>query len=139
MTTAIPTARRGPDAPPVAGPGAARAERVELLLAAMTLEEKVAQLGSRWVGNDMQADPTSSPSRARPSTLNVAPMQDVFAASGTVPLEEASRHGLGHLTRVYGSAPVTAGRGRRRAGPPAARSCWTAPGSASRRWSTRSA
>ena len=39
---------------------------------------------------------------------NVAPMQDVFAASGTVPLAEASRHGLGHLTRVYGSGPVTA-------------------------------
>ena len=29
------------------------AERVELLLAEMTLEEKVGQLGSRWVGNDM--------------------------------------------------------------------------------------
>ena len=29
------------------------ADRVEALLAEMTLEEKVAQLGSRWVGNDM--------------------------------------------------------------------------------------
>ena len=38
-------------------------------------------------------------------------MQDVFAAAGTVPLEEASRHGLGHLTRVYGSAPVTPAEG----------------------------
>ena len=28
-------------------------ERVELLLAAMTLEEKVGQLGSRWVGNNL--------------------------------------------------------------------------------------
>jgi beta-glucosidase len=43
-------------------------------------------------------------------THNVAPMQDVFAA-GTVPLENASRHGLGHLTRVYGSVPVTAAEG----------------------------
>ena len=93
------------------------AERVELLLAAMTLEEKVAQLGSRWVGNDM-ADAVGAP---RTSDLNVAPMQDVFAASGTVPLEEASRHGLGHLTRVYGSVPVTVDGGRGRAGPPAAR------------------
>ena len=79
----------------------------------MTLEEKVAQLGSRWVGNDMQADDRRRARARRPSrtTFNVAPMQDVFAASGTVPLEEASRHGLGHLTRVYGSVPVTAAEG----------------------------
>ncbi|MGY1605400.1 beta-xylosidase/alpha-l-arabinosidase [Geodermatophilus sp. SYSU D00815] len=84
------------------------ADRVELLLARMTLEEKVAQLGSRWVGNDMQDEPTPD---VEGEVLNVAPMQDVFAASGTTPLEEASRHGLGHLTRVYGSAPVTAAEG----------------------------
>ena len=54
------------------------AERVELLLAAMTLEEKAAQLGSRWVGNAMSTEP---------SDQNVAPMQDVFAAgvSGRLP------------------------------------------------------
>jgi beta-glucosidase-like glycosyl hydrolase len=80
--------------------------RVELLLQAMTLEEKVAQLGSRWAGNDM-ADATVPEG----SDLNVAPLQDVFAASGTVPLEEASRHGLGHLTRVYGSVPLTVEQG----------------------------
>jgi beta-glucosidase len=34
-------------------------------------------------------------------------MQDVFAAGAIPTLEEASRHGLGHLTRVYGSAPVS--------------------------------
>src|SRR4051794_41033410 len=48
---------------------------------------------------------------AEAEVLNVAPMQDVFAASGTVTLEEASRHGLGHLTRVYCSAPVTVADG----------------------------
>ena len=74
------------------------AERVELLLAAMTLEEKAAQLGSRWVGNAMSTEP---------SDQNVAPMQDVFAAGAATPLAEASRHGLGHLTRVYGSRPLT--------------------------------
>jgi beta-glucosidase-like glycosyl hydrolase len=84
------------------------AERVDALLAEMTLEEKIGQLGSRWLGNDMQ-DAGDPPPDADP--LNVAPMQDVFAASGTVPLEEAIRHGLGHLTRVYGSAPVTAEQG----------------------------
>jgi Beta-glucosidase-related glycosidases len=38
-------------------------------------------------------------------------MQDVFAAGAGVSLEEASRHGLGHLTRVYGSAPVSSADG----------------------------
>src|SRR6476469_5329068 len=68
----------------------------------MRLEEKAAQLGSRWVGNamsDQHADP------------NVAPMQDVFAAGAATPLAEASRHGLGHLTRVYGSRPLTPAEG----------------------------
>jgi beta-glucosidase len=82
----------------------------------MTLEEKVAQLGSRWVGNDMQEPETSiDPDLAsvtnHDASLHVAPMQDVFAASGAVSLEEASQHGLGHLTRVYGSVPVTATEG----------------------------
>ncbi|HEY9378563.1 MAG TPA: glycoside hydrolase family 3 N-terminal domain-containing protein [Jiangellaceae bacterium] len=91
-------------------------DRVQLLLEEMTLEEKVAQLGSRWFGNDMQeagtsGDPDPSPVPVGDASLNVAPMQDVFAASGTVSLEDASRHGLGHLTRVYGSVPVTATAG----------------------------
>ncbi|MFI7421258.1 glycoside hydrolase family 3 N-terminal domain-containing protein [Nonomuraea sp. NPDC049684] len=88
------------------------AERVEALLQELTLEEKVAQLGSRWVGNDMaheEAAPAPDPDGA--GTHNVAPMQDVFAASGTVPLGEAARHGLGHLTRVFGSVPVTVAEG----------------------------
>ncbi|GAA0502830.1 glycosyl hydrolase [Paractinoplanes deccanensis] len=75
-------------------------------MAAMTIEEKVGQLGSRWLGNDMQEEETDPE-----ETLNVAPMQDVFAASGTISLEEASRQGLGHLTRVYGSKPLTPAEG----------------------------
>jgi beta-glucosidase-like glycosyl hydrolase len=86
------------------------ADRVELLLAEMTLEEKVAQLGSRWAGNDMQDEEKPAPGEDD-MTINVAPMQDVFAASGTIALEEAARHGLGHLTRVYGSIPLTATEG----------------------------
>ncbi len=81
-------------------------DRVELLLAAMTLEEKVGQLGSRWVGNNLAGEPG-----VEGSDLQVAPMQDVFTASGTVPLAVASRHGLGHLTRVYGSEPVSVAEG----------------------------
>jgi beta-glucosidase-like glycosyl hydrolase len=85
-------------------------ERVDLLLAAMTLEEKVAQLGSRWVGNDMQDEEEEAVIKDE-ETLNVAPMQDVFAASGRVSLSDASRAGLGHLTRVYGSVPLTPAQG----------------------------
>jgi beta-xylosidase len=89
------------------------ADRLEELLRRMTLEEKVAQLGSRWIGAAHQmtaADHGSAADEANPA-LNVAPMQDVFAAGGGVSLEEASRHGLGQLTRVYGSAPVTPAKG----------------------------
>ncbi|HET7800222.1 MAG TPA: glycoside hydrolase family 3 protein, partial [Humibacillus xanthopallidus] len=97
-------------------------ERVDDLLARLTLAEKVGQLGSRWALNDMTADaetssetsPDAAPTGAAPSddldpdeVLNVAPMQDVFAASGTIALEDAAAHGLGHLTRVYGSVPTT--------------------------------
>jgi beta-glucosidase len=85
------------------------ADRVSSLLAHMTLEEKVAQLGSRWVNNDM--DKSEEPDTEDEAPLNVAPMQDVFAASGTVSLAEASRHGLGHLTRVYGGTPLTVTEG----------------------------
>ncbi len=81
------------------------------------------QLGSRWALNDMTADDANdgsdgndaAPAGAAPAgdgldpdeVLNVAPMQDVFAASGTISLEDAAAHGLGHLTRVYGSVPIT--------------------------------
>jgi beta-glucosidase len=97
------------------------AERVAALLAVMTLEEKVAQLGSRWAGNDMEppAAPVEGAAAGEPvtptpdeyETFNVAPMQDVFAASGTIPLEEAAAYGLGQLTRVYGSRPVSVSEG----------------------------
>ncbi|MEV8374788.1 glycoside hydrolase family 3 N-terminal domain-containing protein [Kribbella sp. NPDC056861] len=72
----------------------------------MTLAEKVAQLGSRWVGNDMAE--TEQPVEEQ---LNVAPMQDVFAAGGSISLEDASRDGLGQLTRVWGSVPLTVEEG----------------------------
>ena len=80
---------------------ASAAERADRLLRVMTLEEKVAQLGSRWVLGDVPGESGGG------ADGNVAPMQDVFAAGAASTLEEASRHGLGQLTRVYGSAPVT--------------------------------
>jgi beta-glucosidase len=75
-------------------------ERAEALRAEMTLEEKVAQLGSAWPGNE-QLNGT------------VAPMQDVFARGG-VPFEQVRADGIGHLTRVFGTSPVTAAEGATR-------------------------
>ncbi|GAA0965950.1 beta-glucosidase [Frigoribacterium faeni] len=63
--------------------------RVRALLAEMTLDEKLAQLVGWWVDR---------------GTGNVAPMQGEMATSGDY--VEATRHGLGHLTRVYGTRPV---------------------------------
>ena len=73
-------------------------ERVELLLASMTLEEKLAQLGSHWFDR-------------RGAGEVVAPMQDTFGARRP-DFATASRHGLGHLTRVLGTDPVPADEGR---------------------------
>ncbi|MEU4605779.1 glycoside hydrolase family 3 N-terminal domain-containing protein [Kribbella sp. NPDC023972] len=81
-------------------------KRAELVLQAMTLEEKIAQLGSRWAGNDM-----ADHELPEEETINVAPMEDVFATGGSLSLEEASRHGLGHLTRVWGSVPQSVEHG----------------------------
>src|SRR3954452_1793306 len=75
-------------------------------LQAMTLEEKIAQLGSRWAGNDM-----ADSELPEDETINVAPMEDVFSVGDSLSLEDASRHGLGHLTRVWGSYPQTVREG----------------------------
>ncbi|MFI5934417.1 glycoside hydrolase family 3 N-terminal domain-containing protein [Actinoplanes sp. NPDC051494] len=77
------------------------AERAGALLAELTLEEKIAQLGSVWHG--FAAD----------NTGDVAPMQEVFAA-GSRSFADAVRGGIGHLTRPFGTAPVTAEQGRQR-------------------------
>lgn len=70
------------DLPPVS-------QRVRDLHAQMTLEEKLAQLVGYWVdqGNEL-----------------VAPMAGEKVASARY--EIASSHGIGHLTRVYGTRPV---------------------------------
>jgi beta-glucosidase-like glycosyl hydrolase len=94
-------------------PGLPTADRVDLLLEQLTLEEKVAQLGSRWIGRQLPAGGAAgqAPAADHDAGLAVSPMQDVFAAGGALSLEAASQHGLGHLTRVFGSAPVTAADG----------------------------
>ncbi|GAB3843020.1 glycoside hydrolase family 3 N-terminal domain-containing protein [Micromonospora andamanensis] len=66
--------------------------RVRELLGRMTIEEKVAQLVGFWEKAEGEA---------------VAPLQGEFGDIGR--LEDFSRHGLGHLTRAYGTRPVEAG------------------------------
>ncbi len=73
--------------PPVAS--AAPSPRITELLAQMTLEEKLAQLVGFWVDQGGEV---------------VAPMAGEMATSGKY--EDAVRHGIGHLTRVYGTRPV---------------------------------
>jgi beta-xylosidase len=68
------------------------AERVADLLARMTVQEKLAQLGSVWVGASGDGD-------------GVAPMQDEFNREQP-PLEDLIRNGIGQLTRVFGTRPV---------------------------------
>ena len=94
MTIPPPTSAVGQTPPSWSDTTRSIDERVDLVLAEMTLEEKVAQLGSRWVGNDMpeSGGAMSSPKRSqsdREEALNVAPMQDVFAAAGSPLLEDA--------------------------------------------------
>jgi beta-xylosidase len=66
--------------------------RVRALHARMTLEEKLAQIVGYWLDQNGVA----------------APMQSEMAAGqkDAGELEEITRHGLGHYTRVYGTRPV---------------------------------
>ncbi|HEX9040930.1 MAG TPA: glycoside hydrolase family 3 N-terminal domain-containing protein [Trebonia sp.] len=80
-------------------PARAADERVADLLRRMTLEEKIAQLGSIWMGASGDGD-------------GVAPMQDqFFSLADQVPFEELIKNGLGQLTRVFGTRPVDAAAG----------------------------
>jgi beta-xylosidase len=81
-------------------PSRAVAERVTDLLARMTLEEKIAQLGSIWMAASGNGDG------------GVAPMQDMFSDE-LPPFDELIKDGLGQLTRVYGTRPVEPAAGLR--------------------------
>jgi beta-glucosidase-like glycosyl hydrolase len=67
----------------------AASDRVRDLHARMTLEEKIAQLVGYWVDQGGEV---------------VAPLAGEMATSTRY--DEATLHGLGHLTRVYGTRPV---------------------------------
>ncbi len=68
-----------------------RAARVQDLVGRMTLDEKLAQIVGFWEKGDGEV---------------VAPLQGEFTREGG--LDDAVQHGLGHLTRVYGTRPVDA-------------------------------
>ncbi|MGH3263472.1 MAG: glycoside hydrolase family 3 protein, partial [Trebonia sp.] len=79
-------------------PGRPADERVADLLGRMTLEEKIAQLGSVWMGASGDGD-------------GVAPMQDEFFSYDQPPFEELVKNGVGQLTRVFGTRPVETAAG----------------------------
>lgn len=75
------------------------AERVEALLAEMTLEEKVSQLGSHW---EMRQDEEAQG--------EVAPMESAMSA-GKLAFEQEIVDGEGHLTRTYGTTALSVSEG----------------------------
>ncbi|RFC75056.1 glycoside hydrolase family 3 N-terminal domain-containing protein [Streptomyces sp. AcE210] len=72
------------------------------LLARMTPEEKTAQLSSVWLGADIDTD-----------TAAVAPGQHAYVARSAA-LDALLPHGLGHLTRPFGTVPVEPSEGAAR-------------------------
>ncbi|HEU4675206.1 MAG TPA: glycoside hydrolase family 3 N-terminal domain-containing protein [Motilibacteraceae bacterium] len=91
MTTAPPAKDEALDPLPFRDRSLPVAERVADLVARMTLEEKCAQLVGVWV--DVSPDG------------GVAPLMDQTIGQ-VPPFPELTRHGLGQLTRVFGTTPV---------------------------------
>jgi beta-xylosidase len=79
-------------------PALPAAARVDDLLARMTLEEKAAQLYGVWVGADSDGE-------------GVAPLQSEMSTD--YDWDELITHGLGQLTRPFGTAPVDPAVGAR--------------------------
>lgn len=75
-------------------------ERIDALLSVMTLDEKLAQLGGIWLDGGDGGNEDGG---------NVAPMQDVFGEAEAWP--DVRTLGIGHLTRVFGTRPVSAPEG----------------------------
>jgi beta-glucosidase len=92
MTSQLPLdTAAGEDAARWRDPLLSPAARADALIPLMTLEEKVAQLVGVWVGAD-------------PSGDGVAPHQSDLVDGA--PWSTVIRHGLGQLTRPFGTAPV---------------------------------
>src|ERR1700722_3122148 len=87
----------GPGGEPWRDPSLPVVDRVSDLLSRMTLAEKLAQLGSVWLSGAADGD-------------GVAPLQGEFTTE-LPPLSELLRHGVGHLTRVFGTRPLQPAEG----------------------------
>ncbi|WNE96425.1 glycoside hydrolase family 3 N-terminal domain-containing protein [Streptomyces luomodiensis] len=72
-------------------------DRAAALLSSMTLEEKLAQLSSVWPGSEAEEGE------------DVAPLQ--HEVSEAVDLDDLLPHGIGQLTRPFGTAPVEPAEG----------------------------
>ncbi|MGQ7297197.1 beta-xylosidase/alpha-l-arabinosidase [Quadrisphaera sp. KR29] len=102
MSTDLP-ARPAPavaDVDPSAPLSPERAARVEELLAAMSVEEKLFQLVGLWEGRGGTGEGG-----------DVAPMADAMQGDAPDSLEGYAQRGLGQLTRVFGTTPVDAVEG----------------------------
>lgn len=83
-------------------------ERLDALLDAMSLDDKLFQLGAFWEkepADDPLGDNTDGQSH------DVAPMEHELAAT-RLDWDTTTAHGLGQLTRPYGSDPQTVPEGR---------------------------
>ena len=94
MTSLSPTtdAVDGPWTDPTISPS----QRVADLMSRMTLREKIAQLGSMWLGASRDGQ-------------GVAPHQDDLGED--IDVDELLSHGLGQLSRAFGTQPIDAGEG----------------------------
>lgn len=91
--------------------GEATDELVETLLGSMDLQEKLHQLGSYWLRDTSLAAPAPDPGTGQGGGHSgAAPLEHDFAERSQQ-WEEASRLGLGHLTRVFGTAPLPVDEG----------------------------
>ncbi len=95
MTTVDPTGGAGaaPDDTVFRDPDRSVAERVDALLAQMTLDEKVAQLTSVWLTLD-------------PDAGEFAPSALSFGGDNVWTPEDALDRGVGQITRPLGSQPI---------------------------------
>lgn len=91
MTTVLKSTEGAPGTELWRDASAPADDRVRDLMSRMSVREKVAQLSGIWVG----ADPTDG---------QVAPQHE--SAPKPAPWPDLIRHGVGQMTRLYGTAPV---------------------------------
>lgn len=106
MSVAVPTPA-APISRPWENTQLSDKERARLLMAEMSLEEKVGQLGSIWLGFSAAKD-------ADGVGLDAANAPVIVKVSQQLSWGEAIKHGLGHFTRIYGTSPLEVQDGMRK-------------------------